>query len=138
MAPCRSKPFELNAFQIQATTPFNSAGPLTALRTEPSHCGQLGLEGCGDPAGGCQEGLARRLVLCHQTNQEVVCGKIQNWRQWQRLCVCGCVSTQTSPVRGTDVKCSITLLVQVPSLNVMGNYTTSRSAQCQLLSGSRV
>lgn len=45
---------------------------------------------------GGQEGLAKRPGLCHQTTGEAVCGKIQNWRQRQRLWMWVCFHTGKS------------------------------------------
>lgn len=120
MAPSGSGPLELNAFQIQLCSHLSVLlAPHSPPRQSPT---TAGLEGCGDPAGGGQEGLARRPVLCHQTTREVAVEKSRIGDSG-RGCVWGSVSTQASPVRGTDVK----MLVQVPSVNVTGNYTTSQS-----------
>ena len=88
-----------SGFTPPPTPRSSSVGPSFAPQAEPRHSGQLGLGGCADPAGGRQEGLARRRVLCHQTTREVICGKIQNWRQRQRLCVGVCFHTSKSCYR---------------------------------------
>lgn len=105
MAPCKSRPLELNALQTLAVPPLSSVGPsyTPPPQTEPATVASWVWRGAVTLQVGAKKASLEDQSFATRTTEKLFVEKSRIGDS-RRGCVCGPVSTQASPVRGTDVK----------------------------------